>query len=98
MTIGRFDLMPRSGLEPTVMFDICENSPFTNFAIKAIYGMWNNNWMFDICESAPFTNFAINAIYGIRNNNWITPFTNFTINAIYGMRNNNWIQLLFRIP
>ena len=24
---------------------ICESAPFTNFAIKAIYGMRNNNWI-----------------------------------------------------
>ena len=60
MSIGRFDLMfPRSGLEPTVRFDFCESTTFTNFVIKASYGMWNNNW------STPFTNFAINASYGI---------------------------------
>ena len=44
MAIRRFNLC-RSGLEPTVRFDICESTPFTNFAIKAIYGMWNNNWI-----------------------------------------------------
>ena len=43
MAIGRFNLMPRSGLEPTVRFDICESAPFT--VIKAIYGIWNNNWI-----------------------------------------------------
>jgi hypothetical protein len=36
MAIGRFDLMPRSGLEPTVRFDICESAAFTNFAINQI--------------------------------------------------------------
>ncbi len=45
MTIGRFNLMPRSGLEPTVRFDICEDTVFTNFAIKAIYAMRKNNWI-----------------------------------------------------
>ena len=24
---------------------ICESAPFTKFVIKAIYGMWNNNWI-----------------------------------------------------
>ena len=42
MAIGRFNLMPRPGLEPTVRFDICENAAFTNFAINAIYAMRNN--------------------------------------------------------
>ena len=40
MAIGRLNLIPRSGLEPTVRFDICESAPFTNFAIKAIYGIF----------------------------------------------------------
>ncbi len=25
--------------------DFCEDTVFTNFAIKAIYAMWNNNWI-----------------------------------------------------
>ena len=29
--------------EPTVSIDICESAVFTNFAIKAIYAMWNDN-------------------------------------------------------
>ena len=45
MAIGRFKLMPWPGLEPTVRIDICEDTVFTNFAIKAIYGMRNNNWI-----------------------------------------------------
>ncbi len=49
MAIGRFDLMPRPGLEPTVRFDICDSAQFTNFAIKAIYGMRSNNWIFLFC-------------------------------------------------
>ena len=43
--IGRFNLMSRPGLEPTVRFDICESAPFTNFVIKAITGIRNNNWI-----------------------------------------------------
>ena len=35
--------MTRSGLEPTVRFDICESAVFTNFVIKENYSMWNNN-------------------------------------------------------
>ena len=46
IAIGRFNLMPRTGLEPTVRFDICEDAAFTNFAIKAIYAMRNNNWIY----------------------------------------------------
>ena len=41
MTIGRFNLMPRPGLGPTVRIDICEDDVFTNFVIKAIYAMRN---------------------------------------------------------
>ena len=37
------------------MRGVCEDAAFTNFAIKAIHGMRNNNW---ICESAPFTNWS----------------------------------------
>ena len=39
------NLMPRSGLEPTVRIDICEDVVFTNFVIKAIYELRNNNWI-----------------------------------------------------
>ena len=45
MAIGRFNLMPRPGLEPTVRIDIFEGAAFTTFAIKAIYAMRNNNWI-----------------------------------------------------
>ena len=45
MTIGRFNLVSRPGLEPTVRFDICEDVVLTNFVIKAVYSMWNNNWI-----------------------------------------------------
>jgi hypothetical protein len=45
MAIGSFNLMPRSGLEPTVRIDICESAAFTKFATKAIYAMRNNNWI-----------------------------------------------------
>jgi hypothetical protein len=36
MAIGRFNLIPRPGLEPTVRIDICESAVLTNFAIKSI--------------------------------------------------------------
>ena len=35
MGIGRFNLIPRTGLEPTVRIDICENTEINHFAIKA---------------------------------------------------------------
>ncbi len=72
MAIGRFNLMPRPGLEATVRFDICENAAFTNLAIKAIY--------------AAFTNFAIKAIYAMRNNNWIKTQRSHTVNLVMNLR------------
>ena len=30
--------------------DFCESAAFTNFAIKAIYAMWNNNWIQHVRE------------------------------------------------
>jgi hypothetical protein len=33
MTIGRFNLIPRSGLETTVRIDICESTVLNHFAI-----------------------------------------------------------------
>ena len=45
MAIGRFNLIPRSGLEPTVRIDICESAVLNHFAIKAFCTLRNNNWI-----------------------------------------------------
>ena len=37
MAIGRFNLIPRPGLEPTVKIDICESAVLNHFAIKAFF-------------------------------------------------------------
>jgi hypothetical protein len=42
MSIGRFNLIPRSGLEPTVSIDICESAVLNHFAIKTFYTLRNN--------------------------------------------------------
>jgi hypothetical protein len=45
MAIWRFNLIPRSGLEPTVRIDICESAVLNHFAIKAFCTFRNNNWI-----------------------------------------------------
>jgi hypothetical protein len=45
MTIGRFNLIPRPGLEPTVRIDICESAVLNHFTIKAFCTLRNNNWI-----------------------------------------------------
>ena len=41
MAIGRFNLIPRSGLEPTVRIDICESAVFNHCAIKVFCTLGN---------------------------------------------------------
>ena len=65
MVIGRFNLMSRSGLEPTVGVGTCANEVLTNFTIKEIYALRNSNWI------TVFTKFVIKSIYDLRKNNWI---------------------------
>ena len=42
LAIGRLNLMPRPGLEPTVRIDICESAALNHFAIKAFCTLRNN--------------------------------------------------------
>jgi hypothetical protein len=48
LVIGRLNLIPWSGFEPTVRIDICESAVLNHFATKAITGSGTRLWFHEV--------------------------------------------------